>query len=95
MITQSLDGTWTLLHFPEGKYGNYHPRTTRLIVEPPYPAQVPGNVELDLVRAGELPEPFYAENMRLLRPLEMHEWWYSRLFTAPESSRGHALGAGV
>ncbi|MBE0698306.1 MAG: glycoside hydrolase family 2, partial [Anaerolineaceae bacterium] len=88
MITQSLDGNWTLLHFPEGKYGNITPEQLNAVVEPACPAQVPGNVELDLVQAGELPEPFYAENMRLLRPLETHEWWYSRLFTAPDAPAG-------
>jgi beta-mannosidase len=85
MITQSLDGSWTLLHFPEGKYGNVLPKQLDSLSEPVYQALVPGNVELDLVRAGELPEPFYAENMRLLRPLETHEWWYSREFTVPEA----------
>jgi beta-mannosidase len=88
MITLSLDGDWTLLHFPEGKHGNISPEQLETISVPVYPAQVPGNVELDLVRAGALPEPFYADNMRLLRPLEVHEWWYGRVFQAPESALG-------
>jgi len=88
LTTLSLDGDWTLLHFPEGKYGNVSPEQLETITEPVYPAQVPGNVELDLVRAGALPEPFLAENMRLLRPLEAHEWWYRRVFSAPESPEG-------
>ncbi len=88
MITQSLDGNWTLLHFPEGKYGEVTPDRLGALGETPVPAQVPGNVELDLVREGKLPEPFFAENMRLLRPLETHEWWYRREFTAPEAAAG-------
>ncbi len=88
MTTLSLDGDWTLLHFPEGRYGELSPEQIETLAEPAYPAQVPGNVELDLARAGVLPEPFFAENMRLLRPLEAHEWWYSRAFTPPEAPAG-------
>jgi len=47
------------------------------------PASVPGNVELDLVRAGELDEPFVGSNIRQLRPLEFHRWWYRREFETP------------
>ena len=32
-------------------------------------AQVPGNVELDMMRAGLLPDVFSGDNIRLLRPL--------------------------
>jgi beta-mannosidase len=83
MTTLSLDGDWTLVHFPECKHGNVNPDQVESLGETLYPAQVPGNVELDLVHAGALPEPFYAQNLRLLRPLETHEWWYLRDFDAP------------
>ena len=46
------------------------------------PAQVPGNVELALVDAGKLPDPFIGKNLFLLRPYEFHEWWYRRSFPA-------------
>ena len=49
---------------------------------------MPGNVELDLVRAGELPEPYVGSNIRGLRPLETHEWWYARTFQAPQAPAG-------
>jgi beta-mannosidase len=45
-------------------------------------AQVPGNVELALVDAGKLPDPFVGKNLFLLRPYEFHEWWYRRSFPA-------------
>ncbi len=48
------------------------------------PAQVPGNVELDLQRAGRIADPFYADNIHALRPYELYEWWYERTFTPPE-----------
>ena len=49
---------------------------------------MPGNVELDLERAGVLPEIFYGSNIRLLRPYEFYEWWYSRDFTLPAEEAG-------
>lgn len=57
----------------------------------PIPATVPGNVELDLQRAGILPDPFVGANIRLLRPLETHEWWYSREFYLPPELEGQRL----
>ncbi|MCP4643797.1 MAG: glycoside hydrolase family 2 [bacterium] len=52
------------------------------------PAQVPGNVELDLHRAGVLPDPFFGANIRLLRPYEFNEWWYTRDFDVPVDDLG-------
>ena len=49
-------------------------------------AHVPGNVELDLQRAGVIPEPFYAGNIRRLRPYEFYEWWYTREFELPPTA---------
>ena len=51
-------------------------------------AQVPGNVELDMMRAGLLPDVFFGENIRLLRPLEFYTWIYEREFEAPELETG-------
>lgn len=45
------------------------------------PAEVPGNVELDLMRAGHLPCDLDKGNqIYLLRPFEKYQWWYSREF---------------
>jgi beta-mannosidase len=84
----SLNGSWTLYHFPQGERDIRHPAQLALTDLAPLPALVPGNVELDLERAGELPDPFYAENIRRLRPLESHEWWYLRSFSMPAFSAG-------
>lgn len=43
---------------------------------------VPGNVELDLSRAGLLPDDLYhGENILAVRDWEDAEWWYSTVFT--------------
>ncbi len=83
MEIDSLNGDWQLVHFPEGEHRVASPEELRALRLPAIPARVPGNVELDLARAGALPEPFYAGNIRQLRPLETHEWWYSRIFYVP------------
>jgi beta-mannosidase len=80
----SLDGAWTLTHFLEGTQKVDSPAELAALGLPTLPAEVPGNVELDLVRAGELPEPFFGLNTTLLRPFEFHEWWLERKFVTPD-----------
>jgi len=48
---------------------------------------VPGNVELDLVRAEVIPE-FYGDSVRRLRAFEPCEWRYTREFTLPAGETG-------
>ena len=81
MERMSLDGDWELWHFLEGDR-EVGPEDLDKLGKP-LRAQVPGNVELDLVRAGEIPDPFFGRNFFLLRELEFHEWWYRSRFTLP------------
>jgi beta-mannosidase len=78
----SLDGEWRLAYRQEGESIG-HPDDLDGSDAPRVSAQVPGNVELDLVRAGVLPDPFYGDNIRRLRSLEFNEWWYTRAFDLP------------
>jgi beta-mannosidase len=84
----SLDDSWNLIHYPAGGQAANHPDDLPGLGITPIPAQVPGNVELDLVRAGDLSDPFYADHIRRLRPLEAHTWWLYRTFTAPAFPAG-------
>ena len=84
----SLDGEWKLVGFPEGSQAVSHPEGLNFLGLQPVLSQVPGNVELDLQRAGQLPEPFFGLNIQKLRPLEGYEWWYSREFDLPETAGG-------
>jgi beta-mannosidase len=79
----SLDGPWDLYTFPERESPVYHPDDLLAHRDAALPAQIPGNVELDLVRAGILADPFVGDNIHALRPYELHEWWYQRTFVAP------------
>jgi beta-mannosidase len=58
--------------------------------ELPLEASVPGNVELDLSRAGLLPaDLFFGENILAVRDWERAEWWYScPLPLSPEELAG-------
>lgn len=81
----SLNGSWQLYYALE---------TRDMTNDLPYlrvhgeqiPAQVPGNVELDLFRAGKEPDPFYGENIYLYRKYEFYRWQFERTFTAPEKN---------
>ena len=44
------------------------------------PATVPGNFELDLVRAGRLEDPYYGDNVLALQALEDRHLWYVTAF---------------
>ncbi|QDU58941.1 beta-mannosidase [Aeoliella mucimassa] len=47
------------------------------------PAQVPGNVQLDLLREGKLPDPFYRENADEYEWIYSESWCYEREFELP------------
>ena len=83
----SLDGDWRLAFFPEAESPVHRPDDLMAHAGQTIPARVPGNVELDLQRAGILPEPFYGSNIRRLREYEFHEWWYTKTFEVSETSK--------
>jgi beta-mannosidase len=85
-VRLDLGGDWRLYHFAEGAHPISHPDDLRTAGLASIPAHVPGNVELDMQASGALPDPFYAANMRALRPLEGHEWWYVRDFDLAQSA---------
>lgn len=74
-----LNGAWTLQFGPQV-------RSTTGMTAPEIPdewdtipATVPGNVELDLIRAGLLPEDLdRGDQIYRLRELEDRQWWFSR-----------------
>lgn len=83
-----LSGEWKLYyHLEEGKL----PDSPAELMEAGWPvidAQVPGNVELDLCRAGVEGEPFYAENIYDYRKYEFYQWWFMRDFDVPADFAG-------
>ena len=54
-------------------------------------AQVPGDVNDALVRAGALPEPLVGVNFRQFPPRVVeHSWWYRKRFAVPAGAAGAA-----
>ena len=51
-------------------------------------ATVPGNVEIDLERAGLIEDPMIGANVNDLRSLEGCQWCYSRTFASPQLKEG-------
>jgi hypothetical protein len=94
VTTISLDGDWQLTYFPEGEYPVADPDDLRNTDAPTITARVPGNVELDLVRAGAIPEPFYADNVRHLRTFEPCEWPWASLHGTGDGSPPRRGGCG-
>jgi beta-mannosidase len=48
-------------------------------------AQVPGDVHVDLMAAGQLDEMYYADNIEKNKWTTEKEWWYSREFSVAEA----------
>jgi len=61
------------------------------------PAQVPGDVRLDLLRAGKIDDPFYAANNEDSRWVDARDWWYTREveFALKEDERAFLVLEGV
>lgn len=88
MLTElSLDGLWQASWF-DGQRGCYQYR----IDEPDadlsgyLDAQVPGEIHLDLMRAGIIPDPAVHANVMACRWVEECIWIYRRTFTVPDTA---------
>ncbi len=53
-------------------------------------AQVPGNVHLDLIKAGLLPDPHIADHEADMGWVEQRDWWYRRRFQASPQLLAHS-----
>ena len=84
----SLDGTWTLDYWQQGKTPVRGPEQMDGIRFQTVSASVPGNVELDLLRAGLIEDPQTDSNVYLLEPWESFQWRYSRVFPTPATEEG-------
>ena len=84
----SLNGDWVLRYFPQPDGC-----AVRMPAEVPAEARtvaavVPGNCELDLVRAGVLPEPEVGLNVQKFRAYEGYQWFYTKSFVWESGEAG-------
>ncbi len=86
-----LDGAWKLYAISGEEHPILQPGDLAGCGVQGIDAQVPGNVELDLQRAGVpipglQPHPYHGSNIQELRRLESYDWWYEKEFELPELS---------
>lgn len=84
----SLNGKWSLYYQVEERD---MPATLSDVKKSQWPAIeafVPGNVELDLVRAGLEEDPFIGQNLYHFRKYEFFQWWYERKFQILDDFQG-------
>ena len=86
-----LDGAWTLYYAPESDDMPMCPDQIAGSGMACITAQVPGNVEIDLMRAGLEQNPFYGENLYNFRKYEYYHWWYQKEFGLPNSFAGEQM----
>lgn len=79
----SLSGTWQLSYGPQAPGRPAEPEELPSLNLPTIPAQVPGNVELDLHAAGAAPDPYAGLNVLDLQACETFQWFYRRSFASP------------
>ena len=88
MLSLSLNGSWRLYYHPEDGALPATPDELARAAWPCVEARVPGNVELDLMRAGLEDDPFYDQNLYAYRKYEFFQWWFERAFDAPAECAG-------
>lgn len=84
----ALDGTWEL-HWSDAQRGVRQDAVARPGADQAFsfPARVPGEVHLDLERAGILPDRNLGLGHLAGRWVEQSRWTYRRTFTAPDAAR--------
>jgi beta-mannosidase len=87
----SLNGRWTLQYWEQPTVAVRSPEGMKNADVKQVSANVPGNVELDLLNAGIIKDPSVGNNIYDLRPYEGYEWCYSRHFNAPSLKENQRL----
>ena len=85
--TLSLDGEWTLEAFPQPLDGAVRSVPVGVATQT-FAATVPGCCEMELVKAGLLPDPMFSTNAFAFMAYEGHQWLYSKTFRAPRREEG-------
>jgi len=85
----SLNGDWKLSFWKQAESGAVtSPDGMKGLSVQTIEAVVPGNVEIDLLKAGLIEDPMIGANTNLLRKWEAYQWCYTRTFDAPALEEG-------
>jgi hypothetical protein len=74
----SLNGTWQLFYWNQPYQPVTSPDMMSSVEKTEIKAQVPGNVELDLLAAGKISDPMIGNNVNELRSIEGYQWCYTK-----------------
>ncbi|MCC6680466.1 MAG: hypothetical protein IT445_06135 [Phycisphaeraceae bacterium] len=91
MQVQSINGTWQLRHEALIEAGADGLRTVLSRVDGWITATVPGEVHVDLMAAGLMPEPLVSTNAPACRWPEKHSWWYRTSFVVDADVAGEQI----
>ncbi|MDD5705867.1 MAG: hypothetical protein PHR35_08070 [Kiritimatiellae bacterium] len=80
-----LNGVWKVRAEPMDCIGEAGLRGVLAAADGWLEAQVPGEIHLDLMRAGRMPEPSVGANMPECRWPETKSWWYRTAFEVDEA----------
>jgi beta-mannosidase len=84
-------GEWTLYFGPQETTAPNTPEELKKSNRESIKANVPGNVELDLLNAGKIKDPMVGSNIDYLRKYETYQWWYHRTFKKPDIPKEHRV----
>jgi beta-mannosidase len=85
-----LNGTWSVTSLPLEVEGDEGYRILTDGGHECFEAKVPGEIHLDLMRAGRMPDPQVGDNARTrCRWPERRSWWYRTEFNLPVGFRRH------
>jgi len=82
----ALNGAWQLSYGRQTRQSPRTPAEFRAANLTRIPATVPGNVEIDLEKAGKIKDPRIGNHIYALREFETCQWWYQKKFFASEFS---------
>lgn len=87
----SLNGKWQLSYWKQPSKPVVTPQAINDMQVEKIDASVPGNVELDLMAAGLIPDPMIGSNVNTLRKYENYQWCYTKTFEAPLVQEGQRV----
>ncbi len=90
-LNSEQDGAWTLFFGTQDKNAPQNPDELAKSDFKRIDATVPGNVEIDLQKAGIIENPEKGDNVWNLRKYETYQWWYQRSFKKPEIKNGERI----
>lgn len=86
-----LGGDWNLWYCDPGEGEAAGIPSSGCPREGSYVGRVPGDVHVDMLRAGVIGEPLYGRNALDCRWVEEKDWWYSRTFDLSSEEMGDRI----